>query len=320
MTPGPAARTRRTNSRVRRPLAASIRREFDFNAHKYVYPEFILHVPGPRPGTSTKRSWGWWEEVPGSVTPNEKSGRATPRPGRSAERSRGRRTDRVLSVPLIRLFYPHPDPSEEYPHEIVDIDGYAVAPDHSVTVAATVKSPGGLDMLDSVWVVLRKNGAARRRMLFLDDRGRTVSVMTIRPETSDTLLRLLRGLLVVPIRAHGGFLEVHFFATPDEVQALEHTIETGQQPKIVPPPVALPAAKETGALRPEDWAFLGLLSTVGAFDGPDGPTPELVADLLGLDPEAFAEQARAIERGLGTLVSDLFAPESSGSEPGRAAA
>lgn len=235
---------------------------------------------------------------------------------RSSGTEGSHRSDRVMSVPLVRLFYPEPDPTEEFPSEIVDVDGYVLTRDHAVTLAATVQSAGGLDMLDSVWSSLRKRGVGHRRMLLLDDRGRTVSVMTVRPKAPDRLVDLLRTLLIVPMRAHGGFLEVHFLATEDEVEALEQTIETGREPGTVPTEVALPEAKETGVLTAEDWAFMGLLCSVGAFNGPDGPEPELLADLLGVDPVSFADQARAVERNMGSLVTELFAPESSGTGPG----
>jgi hypothetical protein len=217
------------------------------------------------------------------------------------------RVDRVISLPLIRLFFPDPDPTEQYPGQSADIEGYVVTPGRTLTIAATAKTPGGVEMLDSVWATLRRKGVGRRHMLLLDDRGRTVSVMTLSIDASDETLRLLRSLLIVPIHTRGGFAEVHFLATPGEVEALEERIEKDGRPLPPPTAVTLPPARETGALQPEDWAFLGLLTSVGAFDGPEGPTPELVAELLGLDPEAFAEQARAVEHGMGELVTGLFA-------------
>jgi len=218
------------------------------------------------------------------------------------------RVDRVVTVPLIRLFYPDPDPTESYPKESADIEGYVVTPNRTITIAATATSPGGIDMLDSVWVALRRKGIGRRHMILLDERGRTVSVMTLSVDASDETLRLLRSLLIVPVRAQGGFAEVHFLATPGDLEALEQRIEKDGQSLPPPAAVTVPPARETGALQPEDWAFLGLLSSVGAFDGPEGPTPELVAELLGLDAWAFAEQARSVEHGLEDVVTGLFAP------------
>ncbi len=225
------------------------------------------------------------------------------------------RVDQVITLPLVRLFYPDPDPTEPYPKESVDIEGYVVAPDRTITVAAIAKSPSGIDLLDSVWASLRRKGVGRRHMVLLDDRGRTVSVMSLAVDASDQTLRLLRSLLIVPVHARGGFAEVHFFATPGEVEVLEKRIEKDGHPLPPPPTVTLPPARETESLQPEDWAFLGLLSSVGAFDGSEGPTPELVAELLGIDPEAFAEQARVVEHGLKDLVTGLFAPATPGPKP-----
>lgn len=234
---------------------------------------------------------------------------AEPHPSRSSapERPRGPRTDRTMSLPLLRLFYPDPDPTEQFPGESADIEGYVVAPDKSITIAATWATAGGLDMLDAVWASFRRKGIGVRRMMLLDDRGRTVSVMTLHPKIPDDVVRLLRSLLVVPIRASDGFAEVHLFSTRGEFASILQRVE-GDAPPLPPPSSALlPAAKETGILQAEDWAFLGLLACVGAFDRPEGPTPELVAELLGLRPEVFNDRAVALEHGLGSLVMDIFA-------------
>ena len=237
-----------------------------------------------------------------------------------SETSEVRRADHVMLLPLIRLFYPDPDPTEPYPGEVADIDGYVVAPDRTVTLAVTIQTAEGLDMMDSVWDVLRRKGVGLRRMLVIDDCGRTVSVMTLTMDVPKDLLKLLRSLLVVPVRTHDGFAEVHFFATRDEASALERSVEVGRHPVSTPSVVLLPPAKDTGPMQPEDWAMLGLLSAVGAFNGAEGPDPKLFADLLGIDPETFAEQAYAIERSMSGLVSDIFAPSAARSNPEGAAA
>jgi len=233
---------------------------------------------------------------------------------RNDEDTGTRRTDRTMFVPLSRLFYPDPDPTDKYPDEVAEIDGYVVAPDRTTTFATTILTEGGFDMLDSVWTALQRKGVGRRRMLVLDDRGRTVSVMTLKLDAPKDLLRLLRSLLVVPVRAHLGFAEIHFFATSDEVSAIEETVEKGRHPVPPSPTVFLAPAKDTGPLLPEDWAFLGFLSAVGAFNGPEGLSPTLFAEMVGIDLAAFAKQARSIERNMGMLVKDMFAPIQSGEE------
>lgn len=279
-------------------------RDGRFKPYKYGVKEVILHGD-PSVG---RRPWGARPGGLGVFRPS-----MTENPSAPARAGKGAgRVERVVSIPLPRLFFPDPDPTERFPEESADIEGYVVAPDHGVTLAATAKTPGGLAMLDCVWAALRRKGVGRRHMTLLNDRGHTVSVMTLHIDSSGEMLRFLRSLLVVPVRAGGGFAEVHLLATPEEIQALQGRIERDAQPLPTPSAVKLPPVKETGALQPEDWAFLGLLSSIGAFDGPEGPTPELVAELLGTDPEAFAEQARAVEHGLEDLVSGLFAP----TEPG----
>jgi hypothetical protein len=208
----------------------------------------------------------------------------------------------------MRIFYPDPDPTEGYAGESAEIEGYLVAPDKSITLAATWPTPGGLEMLDSVWTALRRKGVGIRRMLLLDDRGRTVSVMTLKAKIPEDLLGVLRSMLVVPIRTSGGFAEVHLFATPAEFERLMKLVEGDGQPLSPPSPILMPGAKDTGILQTEDWAFLALLNCVGAFDGPEGPTPEVVGKLLGIEPETFAERAATLETGLGGLVIDLFSP------------
>jgi len=230
-----------------------------------------------------------------------------------SDRARADRVDRAISLPLIRLFYPDADPTEKYPGETAEIEGFLVAPDKSITIAATWKTAGNLDMLDSVWDTFRRKGVGVRRLLLLDDRGRTVSIMTLKPGFPEDVLRLLRSILVVPIRASNGFAEIHFYATPGEFNSLKERIEGDEGPLPAPEIVNLPAARDTGILDAEDWAFLGLLSCVGAFDLEGGPSLELVAQLIGLAPATFTDRTVALERGLGSMVTELFQPSGEGS-------
>jgi len=232
---------------------------------------------------------------------------------RNDEDTGTRRTDRTMFVPLSRLFYPDPDPTDKYPDEVAEIDGYVVAPDRTTTFATTILTEGGFDMLDSVWDTFRRKGVGVRRLLLLDDRGRTVSIMTLKPGFPEDVLRLLRSILVVPIRASNGFAEIHFYATPGEFNSLKERIEGDEGPLPAPEIVNLPAARDTGILDAEDWAFLGLLSCVGAFDLEGGPSLELVAQLIGLAPATFTDRTVALERGLGSMVTELFQPSGEGS-------
>ncbi len=225
------------------------------------------------------------------------------------------RQDRVVSIPLIRLFAPEADPTERFPRERADLEGYVLAPDRTITVALTAEGPRALDLLDSIWNAVERKRVGRRNHLVLDERGRTVCVMSLGVEIPPETLELLRSLLVVPVRLGGGFAEVHFLASDPETHSLVRTLEEIGHPGPAPSTVALPPARETGPLRSEDWAFLGFLSAIGAFEGPDGPTPDAVAALLGTDPASFAAQARAVESGLRGLVTGMFSPPA-GSPPG----
>lgn len=240
----------------------------------------------------------------------------TPRSGNSTSIGQDCREDHVISLPLVRLFYPDPDPTENYPGEAVDIEGYVITPDHAVTIAVSAKTPGGLDMLDSAWAGLRKKGLASRRSLLLDDRGRTVSVLTLNPMLPDDFLDLLRSLVVVPVHVSSGFVEVHFLATREEFNAIEERIEVDGLPLELPAPGTLPTTKDAGLLQTEDWAFLGLLAAVGALDDPDGPSPQRVTELLRLDPTVLALQSASLRHSLARFVLELFAPVEGGGRLG----
>lgn len=220
----------------------------------------------------------------------------------------GGRADRSVSVPLTRLFSPDPDPTEGYSGQAAEIDGYVVAPGKNVTIAVTTESPGGIDMLDSIWAALRRKGVGVRHLTVLNDRGRIVSLMTLHVDASEEVLRFLQSTLVVPVHTRDGFAEVHFLVTPEELGALQERI--GSDGHVSGPDAGGPSprAREAGTLQPVDWAFLGLLSVVGAFDGPEGPSPALVAEALGLDAFVFAQRARAVEQGLQDVVTGLFSP------------
>ncbi|MGA8303507.1 MAG: hypothetical protein WA691_02000 [Thermoplasmata archaeon] len=234
---------------------------------------------------------------------------------RSSDAKSTARVDRVVSVPLRVFFDPDPDPTKRFPGQSADVEGYVVTPDHTITFSATASTPEGEEMLDAIWATFRRKGTGRRHMLLLDERGRTVSVMTIRVDLPDETLRLLRSLLVVPVRTGGGQAEIHLLATEAEAETMAEKLGKDKRPLRPPAFVTVPPARVTPKMGPGDWAFLGLLSSVGALDGAEGPTPELVAELFGVDPDAFTEQARAVERGIEGIVTGLFASPEAGAKP-----
>ncbi len=239
------------------------------------------------------------------------------RPAPSSPREPVGKVDRVLAVPLSQLFSPDPDPTKDFPGQSTEVEGYVVTPGQVVTVALTAPVPEGVDLLDSIWSVLRRKGIGLRRMVLLDDRGRMVSLMTLQLRASTETIRLFESMLLVPVHAGDGFAEVHFLAGSCEVEALESEIHKNGRPFPPPLTIRLPAARGNTGLRPDEWAFLGLLSALGVLDGPDGPTAPMVAELLGIDTATLAERARAVERGLEGVVTGLFSwPSSHESEEG----
>jgi hypothetical protein len=254
---------------------------------------------------------------PGHGVPDRVYADVAARPVVPSERAASRaRVDHAVWVPLTLLFSPAPDPTEAYPGETADIEGYFVGPDGSVTIAVTAGTPRGVEMVDSVWSSLRRRGVGIRHLTVLNDRGRIVSMMTLRVGAYEEMLERLRTMLVVPVRSRDGLAEVHLLASDDEVDEVAERIETGKPPPQHPYVVTLPPARETGPLREEDWAFLGLLSSVGAFDGPEGPSPRLVAEALGMDVAAFSDRAAAVQRGLEGVVTDLFGSSTGGPSSG----
>lgn len=227
----------------------------------------------------------------------------------------GGRVDHAFLIPLTRLFYPDPDPTEQFPGQMASVEGYLVTPGRDVTLALAVPDPSGVELLDAIWAAVRHKGIGVRRLIVLNDRGHVVSLMTIRVRRSEELLRLLQTLLLVPVRTRNGLAEVHLLATPDDFQAFKDRIQT-DGPASTPSAVSsIPPVHDTGSLIPQDWAFLGLLSCVGAFDGPGTISPAVLAEALGIDLDVFVEHARAAERGLNGLVQGLFAPVGPGASP-----
>lgn len=219
-----------------------------------------------------------------------------------------RRSDHAYLVPTTRIFFPETDPTEQFPDRAANVEGYVVAPGSIVTLAVAVSDPQGIDLLDSIWAAVKHRGWGIRQLTILNDRGRVVSLMTLHANIPEETVRLLQSLLLVPVRLRNGLAEIHFLATPEDFAALGKRIKddgltSGHAPVTPARPV-----RDAGALIPQDWAFLGLLSIVGAFDGPEGLRPGLLAEALGIDAGVFAERVRAVERGLNGLVTGLFAP------------
>jgi hypothetical protein len=218
----------------------------------------------------------------------------------------GERVDHAFLVPVRRLFQPEADPTEEFPDQTASAEGYLVAPGALLTIALSVSDSAGTELLEAVWGALRRKGIGLRQTTVLNDRGRVVSLMTVRLGTAPELVALAESQLLMPIRARNGFAEVHLLATSSDFDALRGRLAT---PGAAPVPAvasSIPPVHDVGALVPQDWAFLGLLSAVGAFDGAETAAPAVLADALGIDLQLFVERARAAELGLSGLVTDLF--------------
>lgn len=236
------------------------------------------------------------------------------------EEEPGARTDHAYLVPIGRLFSPEPDPTEAFPGETTSLEGYVVAPNRVVTLALAVATPASVPLLDAVWAAVRRKGVGLRRLTVLNDRGRVVALITVRLEASERFLSWLESQLLVPVRTRNGLAEVHLLATAEDFDALKRQLRS--EP-LSPAPAtvgSIPPVHDTGALVPQDWAFLGLLSAVGAFDGPEAVRPAVLAEALGIDLEVFAERARTAERGLQGLVQGLFGPSATTAGSGVAVA
>lgn len=224
----------------------------------------------------------------------------------ASSRGAGTPVDHVYLLPVRRLFSPEPDPTTGFPEHAASVDGYVVAPDRHVTLALSVTSPVGSELLESIWSTVRRKGVGVRHLTVLNDRGHVVSLMTVRVDTSEEMLELLQSLLLVPVRTQNGLAEVHLLATPKDLRGIRERIEVEGLPEHPSTAAAAPLAVTAGPMGPQDWAFLGLLAAVGAFDGPTGMPPAALAEALGIELDAFVERARAAERGLHGVVEGLF--------------
>ncbi len=227
--------------------------------------------------------------------------------GASTSETTEARTDHAFLIPVTRLFHPETDPTEEFPDQTATVEGYVVAPGQLVTIALAVPHASGGELLEAVWGALRRKGIGVRQVTVLNDRGRIVSLMTLRLGASSEVLALAESLLLMPVRARNGLAEVHLLATSSNFAALQRRIESAGTASAPVPAGSYPPVNDTGSLIPQDWAFLGLLSAVGAFDGQETAAPVVLAEALGINLDVFVERARAAELGLSGLVSDLFA-------------
>jgi hypothetical protein len=214
------------------------------------------------------------------------------------------RTDFEFNVSTERLFQPEADPTQQFPHQDVELVGYVAAPRRVFTVGICSKLPDGPNLLDELWSSLKRRGIGRRRIVLLDERGRMITVLSVQLDVADEMIEQLESMLVVPVRIRNGSARVHLRGTTTDLSRLHRAMTSGTLDSAR----YAGRARDPGVLDPREWAFLGLLSSVGAFEGAEGPSPELVADLLGIDRPTFVALARAVERGLSHIVKDLFAP------------
>ena len=214
----------------------------------------------------------------------------------------------VLIVPLAPVFAPASDPSAQHPDDSAEVEGYVVSPDHLVTVALASSGAGAAEFLEAIWSALEERGIADRRWSRTDDQGRSVAVVSVRVPDAQAVGELLRRSLVLPVRVRAGFAEVHLLAGANETRSLDREL---RRLGVAPSAIASgdPARAGTGAgLAAEDWALMGLLQAVGVFDPRDAPHQSVVAEVIGVPPAYLDGRVRAIEQGLQSLVTTLFAP------------
>jgi hypothetical protein len=216
--------------------------------------------------------------------------------------------DTIVRISLGSLFAPESDPSLRFPDHWADIEGYATAGDGTVALAVTGGGPHAETLLEELWAGLARKGVAVRRAYPRNGRGRPVVVMTIRFPLDPGAVALLRADLILPVHFQAGQAELRLAGPPSDVVAIESALRSeGLRPTSVRPAAEDQAATGT-KLSAEDWAFLGLLCSLGVFDGPDPPSRDDAAHLIGLDSPRFAQRVRDIEKGMRSLVAGLFAP------------
>ena len=218
--------------------------------------------------------------------------------------------DTLVRFSVGSLFAPESDPSLRFPDHWADIEGYATGGDGTVALALAGGGPHAETLLEELWAGLSRKGVAVRRARSPSGRGRPVVAMTIRFPFDAGAVALLRADLILPVHVQAGQAELRLAGPPSDVVAIESALRR----QGLEPTSARPAEEERETagtkLSAEDWAFLGLLCSLGVFDGPEHPSQDDAAHLIGLDTSKFAQRVRAIEGGMRALVAGLFAPPS----------
>jgi hypothetical protein len=225
----------------------------------------------------------------------------------------------VFVLPLAGLFAPESDPSVRFPDHYAEVQGYAVADNGTVALAIAGDGTHAATLLDEAWAGLERKGIVLRRADPSPNRAGPASAVTVRLDLGPTVCDLLRSSLILPVRAQAGQAEVHVIGTAAEAKALELALEREGIPPIS---VAIGEPDPTylgTKLTAEDWAFLGLLSSLGVFDGPDHPNEQAAARLVGFDRAEFTAKVETVEAGMRLLVAGLFAPPERSDGPRRAA-
>jgi hypothetical protein len=238
--------------------------------------------------------------VPDPPTPGESSGREF--------RNRLPFRETTFLLPLAGLFAPESDPSLRFPDHFAEVQGYAVADDGTVAVSIVGEGPHAAALLDEVWAGLERKGLVVRRMAAARTNDPPTAAITLRLDLGPTICAMLRASLLLPVRAQAGQAEVHVLGTAREAEAIGRALEAEGIPPISvragPPDPTVAGTRLTA----EDWAFLGLLSSLGVFDGPEHPNEAAAARLVGFADAEFAVKVRTVEAGMRSLVAGLFAP------------
>jgi hypothetical protein len=213
------------------------------------------------------------------------------------------RREAVLTIPLPPI--PRVAGTMTY-GALAEIEGYDLAPDRTITVAVSGSGAVATAFLESVWTLIQERRLGRLRSVRTDERGRTVAVLSVHLPEDVELGHLLGSIAVVPARLGPATAEVRVLASPHEMQRLTVALEEeGLPPSAVVVERAVQPA-EASELAPEDWAFLGLLVAIGAFEGRRVSTASAIAERLDLDPGYLAERIRTLGNGMRRLVAAVF--------------
>ena len=230
-------------------------------------------------------------------------------------RSGGRREFLVV-IPFVHLPTPGPDPSIRLADHSAEVEGYALTPE-GITIVLAIRGPRAVALSEEVWRGLDAQGrAVRRRPSPLPSDLSTV-VGVLRPVLSPATLGMVCASLLMPVHLDlEGNAELRLVLTPEELARVEAGMRAEGRAPLLVRELGEPDPEADGSLTLDDWAFLGLLSALHVFDGPEPLDAASAATQLGMELPLLEAKVRTVESGMRDLVAGIFAPPSGEAELG----